>query len=831
SFIFVGRDGRLCLGVPDVVDRVLEFGAPVMTGLSGVEFLYLSSLAFLTFIPGRPAFAPPFPLSGTSHGAVLLDGTATTSWVAVDKAQNPGSFGYYAQSGTAVNYGIPLADPEIMAPMQMIVSPPQQAIPPEHAFPMVPYAGLTAPADLPAFALFESQILAAVRQRSVLRNVSGPLFSSRLQRTGRFIDDPGSPLTTLTPQGLLAVLNREDMKFGLRSWSRLVIARDAASNSILAFHGDPAVPGSTVSPKLAQAMSHSDLFMVISRSDNVGMFDAAISMDGFTFDLTLAKQGKDLGAILIFKFVTGIPARELLADISSWVQPGDFNDDPAAIQAAILSYVNNDPKNPHLASFNTMMDDPMWRGIVALNCDINPVALPREMKGLLGGMSAPMRGHHLVIAQNQIIQGDTPLTEGNLKSSLSGLILYPLPLLGGDAVQATTPLATNPADAPPPYDYSVAELDVVFENSVITGYNCVVDLTVNQFFGRAVQRAGGGGNTIRINGTMQRHDGTNIFTFQGADDNVFTTDMGDGFFRAISRVTIASASFATTSVVEGDDGEQIGSTFSLGGGVAFNTLVAPTRTAFDLLGYGDAVDLPFSGLNLDVAFLLTTEGATENRTITLQSSTLRFTSGIAPRPGSLPAAMPLTLTGFRADPNGISASSLGGQIVRIPELVGGQENGGPRDYLTTTPTYALDFTLPLGSLGSLSSIHAGLDAHLVVGWGAGGTVPDDDALCVAIVLPQLTPGFKGFTLQGILQTTFGTCNMMKVAGDRYLLAFNNVALKVFTFTLPPGYIVDLLFLAGRDNPSRNNLAWYVAVQPDGGRAQQLQTTSGEERDA
>ena len=103
--------------------------------------------------------------------------------------------------------------------------------------------------------------------------------------------------------------------------------------------------------------------------------------------------------------------------------------------------------------------------------------------------------------------------------------------------------------------------------------------------------------------------------------------------------------------------------------------------------------------------------------------------------------------------------------------------------------------MPLGTLGSLSTVGASLDAGLVLGWGPSETVPQDDAAAVWVRLPALTPGVAGYSLQGVLKTSFGDGNLLRFERNGrgvHALLFNNVALKLFGITLPPGVVLDFV---------------------------------------
>ena len=93
-----------------------------------------------------------------------------------------------------------------------------------------------------------------------------------------------------------------------------------------------------------------------------------------------------------------------------------------------------------------------------------------------------------------------------------------------------------------------------------------------------------------------------------------------------------------------------------------------------------------------------------------------------------------------------------------------------------------------------------------------------------MMLPQLSAGAGGFELEGILKTTFGDANLLKVDLDGgqqtvYAFLFNNIQLSVFGYRFPPGMLIDFMVFAGATTPGKkeatnaNNLAWFLSAQP------------------
>jgi len=163
---------------------------------------------------------------------------------------------------------------------------------------------------------------------------------------------------------------------------------------------------------------------------------------------------------------------------------------------------------------------------------------------------------------------------------------------------------------------------------------------------------------------------------------------------------------------------------------------------------------------------------------------------------------------------------MGGKPVHIKfDISNDSKDKNYDDLITPAPQYALDFILPLGSLGSLSSVHVAFDAHITVGWGPSPVMKDRDAVGISVQLPELTPGFKGMSLQGVLKTTFGAANLLHMKYEKeqqthwlYAIAFNNVQLSLFGIGLPPGVMLDLFLFAdvNSDTGSKSNLGWLLA---------------------
>jgi hypothetical protein len=321
---------------------------------------------------------------------------------------------------------------------------------------------------------------------------------------------------------------------------------------------------------------------------------------------------------------------------------------------------------------------------------------------------------------------------------------------------------------------------------------------------------------------------------------VYTFPIPAGATRVLERIEFANASLVPVSSQPAGTppvGTEIQARFALGGQLWFAPEPFPGAGGLDLFSFGTGTGggLQFSNLTVNIQFTLDSQGAMQpgSKTVAFDWTALKVSpSPAAIRSESLLYTLPLQLSAFVSG-NPLQTASGGASPLHAlqlegkggsfgsPALPGGSPQLAPAGYpyVTATPEYALQLDLPLGSLGSLSDVHVGLMARLFLGWGPSPLVPGSDAAAVLVQLPQLSAGYGGFDLQGILRTTFGDANLLKVdldTGPVYAVLFNNVKLSVLGYAFPPGYVIDFLLFGG--NPAgggpmnTNNLAWFLALQ-------------------
>jgi hypothetical protein len=808
-----------------------------MPGLFAQEFLELAQGDQIELVSNQPAYAPSFTSAASGSQPAALDPTYTTSWVRfpLTKSENPP--GYFGQPSASVYYGARQSDvfPRALSAQLSNLEAPM-------LFPIGPYGGIFAGPNqngsAQTFAAYEATILSGVRHAQAPLLEGGPRFHSPAARQSRFARALAAPDPVgwgTTPQGFLAGLD------GDGGWVSLTLACSPQDpTDTIGFEGTGS-PNARVNPLLASALLEGQLFLVISDPANLGQFKNKLSLGGFNFTLDIPSDEGGLGTVLIFKYNTSQTLEDLAQRTELWSNKDNFIQDLAGTQAILLNALAQagmhspedsppDPTSP-FAFFRQIATDPSWTGVLALNCAINGNGMPLDLQILLGGINGQLRAHHLGIQSTPVSAASPVSSPGAKSSSLFGVIHYP---------------STAAQEALPPTDdglsYEIEILNVVFSNSKITQFHVVAGLTANELFGRAVELVGESplyspANTLSIPGQYQMQGAVGVVTFATAQPFIYAFPIPEGATRVLQQVVFDSASLVPVSSTAVSAGTAVVCRFQLGGGLFFNTEPFP-NTGIDLFSYGTADGLPFANLTVEVTFTLDANGVAQDKQVSFDPSLITVTpSTTAIRKGSLLYSLPLQVSSLDS---GTSLQSLAsgstplhvleleghpGELVTpvTPGLVSPETAPGSWPYVTNAPAYALEFDLPLGSLGSLSDVHAGIMARMLLGWGPSGLVPDADAAAILVQLPQLSAGYGGFNLQGILKTTFGDANLLKVdlpVGPVYALMFGNIKLSVLGYSFPPGYTINFILFAGTPAQggatNSSNVAWFVAAQPPPG---------------
>jgi hypothetical protein len=583
--------------------------------------------------------------------------------------------------------------------------------------------------------------------------------------------DPAA-LTAGTPQGLVASFSADKS-----SWACLKLAQSVQQPS-----GGPPVRKllalQNVTDPLRAALLTNQQFVVISDPSAFQRYIGAhneLVIANYRFVLD-PQQWRRHGTVMLIKNYRK-PLAELIADTNTWVLGPRFNASVAVTQRQLVQIANDAHASgdDDMAAFVAMLTDPAWNGILFLNAHVPPDGLPPELAGLAAGLDpARFQAHHVGINQTPLA---ADLTQRD--SSLFGLISYAddRPLTGGG------------------YDFKVSTLKVRFANSAIASFTSRVALALGQLFGTAVRKQGASDNVLELDGFYQKHGDTGSYVFSQTALATFAADRDP----VLSSVQVTKAEFATlvgpgAAAAHGT----VQTEFSFWGTLAFEELSAGGTVPFDLFSYDSLV---YSGMKLRMSFL-PSDPAT--RAFRFDPSAMAFDVGSSTaRAHSLAAHFPLTAKGMLAS----EASKTPGDYGLLP--VDTDLDTTP----VTTPWYALNFDLNLGSAGALAA-KAGLVATLAVIWAPGRSGQPGLPVSVGLKLPGSSGGKNELTVEGVLKITMFAVTLT-YDGAAFLLKFNGIALSLFGKSLPPGGSFDI-FVFGDPDPAAgaNSLGWYGAYKKD-----------------
>ncbi|WP_434625685.1 hypothetical protein [Azospirillum sp. B2RO_4] len=828
----------------------------LMPGLFAREFLRLAPDDLLIFVNNQPACAIGFP-SGGSPGTIAssppagpLTDDATTSWAMVMAGDGAGDRGYFGQSSGASFFGPPPTLSAVASPFGELgvattVDLRLSVLDTPVAFPVAPYGALFATdaatgqpfnpqVDPVTVTLLESLVLSQLRHQALADSPQGPVVLPVDARV------PSADIAAVaTPQGLLIDVNPDG------TWSRITLAmgsgQTALQDNALRFNGIGSPP--RVAPSLATLLTRDQLFLVVDTAADDWGIQNLIAVGGFEFSIDLT--GGESPSILIFKFNTRQSLHDLALDPTNWAEPTQYAPNTAAtvarLQQAFRFAQDFDASGDGtFEAFNALLQDPQWTGVIAFSVPINGNGMPSDLQMLLGGIPGALQAHHIGVQTNKLAAADGGRSFDIVQSSVFSVIVYER--------QDTSPPAA--ADATNP-DYDVDVLIAVISNSAIAELTVKVSLVLPALFGRAITLTpepaspGVPQNAITIQGQYQQQGSVGRVSFTTSTPFDFEFVRPQGQTRILERVLFTGASLVpvtgTTSADASPGQGRVVADFVLNGSLYFREAPFP-GVELDLFSYGtpgsSGTGLQFNGLTVRIAFTLDQAGVMvpDSKTVTLLMETLKPQPGAnAIRPQSLMASLPLKYTNFLMSGPGAAAIGTGAQTVNVLQLAPSSTvTGSPPlppgglPATTTSPIFGLQYQMSLGSLGSLSGAHGDITASLILGWGPAPSLPDNDAATVLVQLPSLSAGYAGFDLQGILRTTFGDANLLKVDLDDgsqvYALLFGNIQLSVFGYRFPPGILVDFLLFAGSTAAASpgagntSNIAWLLSATTDTGES-------------
>ena len=861
----------------------------LMCGLSGLEYLKLNDGDFIDLHPNKPAYADfndatsaldAFEETGE---APTLGAEFTTSWVSISAANKRSSLAesgpnYFSQpiDGAYFNHDASTITSAPLATAARVTAA-EDAAP----FPMAFYGGVYPTGDDDAdgwpnsrvdgleFDSFESNALTPTRYEimTVAAGNAGPTLC----------DSDGEPLLggrSATPTGFLVnlgdgasanTLNAPATPAG--SWERLVLGKSDLGE--LAFNaGD----SGEVDVNLSRAFLNSQSFTVLSDWSKFppAIYESLLRVQQIDVRLSPTQTQLDpRSTIIVFKYADTETLQELLERVDAWDNPAWFVGSTPQVESAQAiirqsiadaQAAKDTPGKPFDYFLNTVVSTKSWTGLLVFNAPVDGRNMPPDFQMILGGIDGPLRAHHFGIETNKLNNkdGSDPDIE---KTSFLGVFFH---------------LEREPPPPKPdqPFGFRTTELIIVIRNSAIAQFRSEISITLNQLFGRAVVgepaektsievlAENDEPNSVRLKGEYQTIDGIGRVIFDGELNRAFAFNSGNDLIRVIDRFQLKGA---TMSPIKNDDDSpnsgdvsEVTARISINGEIIFNRAPFPANKGeapLDLFTYGEMVDdvmrgLPVSGFSLDINFKLGANGREGGINIAPNFNNLKASEyQPARRKEGLVSGFPLQLKTLLSKDTGLETVTSSAKPLNVPALIAGsnanaQDDPGVGvkvdlntvpllDATTPTPQFALEFELPLGSLGDLAETGVGLSAGLVLGWGPSASTPDSDGIALFVQLPGLVGGLAGFDLQGFVKTTFGAANLARVvySPDQkmnddgvdvkpnsvteergvYVILFNNVALSILGIQLPPKVITDFVLFSDPNAPGSSNIAWSLAA--------------------
>lgn len=769
---------------------------------------------WLYYTPNQSAYAPQFPITATKNVVgsnteqQWLQDTYLTAWVGVVKAATT-EVVYHAQAQGSSLFA---QSSDESSPLfnhfttgSGVLSMAKSTI----IFPLAPYGNATAnPSTGVDISLFEKQILNPARKATISNIISSEKIPVSPPITTGLSAAATSGIPSTSPQGFYINVNQQT---GI--WDTLKLA----SNQFLTSEGTLSkvfdLEFTPASSTLQSALQSNQLFLVISYDKELSdgsyvlsNFKNEMEIEEWPFNLDVPKDAVNgkYNNVIIFKFCHGALI-DRVQNIQSWNSPDDFNDTTNNglpnlsmwledyIQKGMDKFTVQGDKD--YLKFYDIATNSNWQGIIALGVDISVQDFPPELQGLLAGIDlSRFYAHHFGV-DISIVNNDSGTVAMQPTSSLFGLIDYEDQTFESLGSNPTTYQEQAPINTSVDYDFTVLKLKVVFENSKIYNYNSYLALTVNNLFGEQVD-ATNRENLLILTGTYENHNGVPSYTFVNTADSVLKLTNTN----IITDIEIIKSTFVTIVPQDGTTSNIVQSQFAFWGFINYNNL-----EGFDLFSFGAEESatpnyngLSYSNLYIDLSFPLDTP---TTKTFTFDISHMAFDIGQStPREDSLYSHFPLQLKSITSGDSNNTPKSQGYLDVAIPSLQ--QQQGISGEW------YGLEFSLNMGTLGSLAS-SAGFTSTFLMAWGVGAT-----GAWAGVQLPGVNPQAPSFSLQGVLKLDIGAIQLEKATGTTgtaYLMKINNIALKLFSLSFPPGGNISFMLFG---NPAADakpeSLGWYGA---------------------
>jgi hypothetical protein len=846
SVVYLGLVGQHGIGV-----RGRAAGQPqlLLGGLFGSE-----TLSFVTYdrskdaaqndrlyaLPSQPGYAPVFPFDTVSlevpdSGAVQerLKDTYLVAWSTIQAGA--GTIDYCAEPEGSPLYGQVGNDLAASNGVSVLLStPPHMPLPQgnDKTFPMVPYgAAAGAEGNGDTLTQFESQIIAATR-KTTISNAADETWQARESVLQNL--EAVQPDWRTTPQGFVVQVDNATGAY-LNVAMAQSLDRD---NQLQSFAFDHPTR------QLQDALQTNQLFLVAVNDQHLvddtkgANFANVVNMAGWKMTVQVGKgvTPTSYRNVMIFKFCDGT-LQERVTNPNRWTSPDDFSliesasgDSIPALAYAGLSQWLQDyitegikradgPSGAFYQNFTNIVTDPEWRGVIVLEADLSAEDLPPQIQGLAAGIDfTHFTAHHFGFTVSRVsVDKDTRQIEMEGVSSLFGLVDYLNPAYALNLAVGADPDTPVPVQTSGDFDFTVLQLQSLFENARLVDFQSHVQLTVDQLFASPVLRTYNLGvampaNGVVLNGSYVDQNGEASYVFQQTKTSVFTLDGN-----VLPAVAFSRVQFNTLGPRDG--GTVIASRFLIWGSFDFVELKDTQGELLDVLSFGSPPDtdasqlgagLAFSNLLINMTFPITTPNA---KTLVLDTDNMAYDLNASEvREESLFQGFGLQLKTFMNAAGGKTPADYG----YLPVTSGLN--------LTTLGEswFGVVYEVTLGGPGALASA-VGFNSNLLMAWSAT-TKPGDaqHAVFLGLSLPGAAPGASLFSIEGVFKVSVGSIAILRQgvpktpgsdAGSEdkffYCLRLDDIGIKILGFVkLPPDANIQF-FLFGDPN-NTGALGWYAA---------------------
>ncbi|HEX8367279.1 MAG TPA: hypothetical protein VF604_01810 [Pyrinomonadaceae bacterium] len=838
--------GSFTVGMTGTTDE-----GELLCAYSATETFTFSRGDTLRFVPGNAAYRVNIPATA-ENGVVYLTEDATTSWLGLSAStaaqniyysqpqgspiyQNNGQTGDGAANGyTAYQLSFrkipvyPAQDPAIAL---------ETAATPTPLVPMVPYGGISTSDDsaVNEFQLMETKGINPQR-RLVLKSLSeNKSFAPQVGRT--LAEDAGTLVNSMTPLGLIGGFDQNS-----NVWMNTQFAVSGSKkDKVLRFED--------MQDELRSALYQNQIFLVIDQNNSgaqklftFGDTDATVELSDWFFDLQLQGQDPDgVPPILLLKFFRDKSIKELVDDQSLWADATTFSSAPSERQAQLQKIIDDAESagmDSVYANFNTVVNDPAFAGLLAINTALKLDDLPPVIRALLGGMIkedgtsnlAAFRAHHVGVNISDTGNSETVTLDS---SSVFALVDYEDDSTSNTSLSVRTmepdermmPAIYGEAAGLDYYGFKVIYLRALFENNALTSFEAEVDLTVNNLFAVAVNLGDSAGNSeaddedniIKIKGSYSEHDGAQTYSFVAEKTYEFTYDDNTYLKNIIfEKVQFSATEDTATGNTAGDGADsgatsKISSRFAIWGSMEFNKLEFLDMFSFEKLSFAD--------LGIEMSYLLTTYTGgkppeTSDLALKFAPGNLRFDFGETEQrtdDDSMLALLPFKLQSFLYSENGQSISELDYFEISLETLGITPQSQPPA---SSTFNFGLIFDLELGSLGALVGDLSAFKFSIFLGWQPpSGSKPN--ALIFGVQMPE-ADGKLELNIEGVLKIFIEQFQLKwtQDTEDKLLvLAFYNSYMEVLGTRMPPGNIFfDFALFA--PTKGENKIGWLAAFNKE-----------------